>query len=300
MGKHSVLHWLTTQALRGVGGVSGKLSPRYRQRLGRFIGSALRWVSSARYAITLDNIANAFPAMPQQERQGIATGAYANLGITLVELLSIPSLSDSDVRSMIAYGNLHLIEEAYAEGKGLILLSAHYGNWELLAYALPLYTSVPVSVIVQPQRNTSADTLLNSYRSRTGNRLIARHKAAREVIQLLSVGNAVALLADQSATADKDIFVQFFGRLAATYEAPAALSLKFDAPIVMGFAERREDGSYFVDLQRIPHEDLVYNREGIAKLTQRHVAALEEAVRKKPELWVWQHRRWKHSPVQEQ
>lgn len=294
-----MIHWLTTQILRGVGAISGRLSRQCRQSLGRYIGTVLRWVSSSRYAITLENLAQAFPTMPQQERRDIAVGAYANLGITLVELLSFPSLSDSDVRSMIRYRNLHLIEEAYTEGKGLILLSAHYGNWELLAYALPLYTSVPVSVIVQPQRNTSADVLLNSYRSRTGNRLIPRHKAAREIIQLLSVGNAVALLADQSATADKDIFVQFFGRLAATYEAPAALSLKFDTPIVMGFAERCEDGSYSVELQRIPHEDLVYNREGIEKLTQRHVAALESAVQKRPDLWVWQHRRWKHSPVQE-
>lgn len=237
--------------------------------------------------------------MSQQQVQEIAKEAYTNLGITLAELLAFPSFSDDEIRSMIVYDNLHLIEEAYAEGKGIILLSAHYGNWELLAYALPLYTSVPVSVIVQPQRNESADNLLNSYRSRTGNKLIARHKAAREIVKILFDGNAVALLADQSATADKDIFVPFFNRPAATYEAPAALSLKFNVPIIMGFAERGGDGKYVVELQRIAHEDLAYDRAGIEELTRRHVAALETAVRKRPELWVWQHRRWKHSPAQE-
>lgn len=295
-----MINWLTTLILRIVGVVSRNLSQRGRTALGRFLGNVIRWVSSSRYAVTLDNLSHAFPDKTVEWKRATADAAYHNLGITLAELMAFPALTEADIRSMITYKNLDLIEEAGKEGKGVILLSAHYGNWELLAFALPLFTAVPVSVIVKPQQNTYADTLLNTYRTRTGNALISMYRAARDIVRLLSEGKAIALLADQSATADKDIFVPFFGRPAATYEAPAALALRFNAPIVMGFAERQQDGSYIVDLHRIPHEDLAYDSEGITELTRRHVAMLEEAVRKRPDLWVWQHRRWKHRPPVEE
>ncbi len=293
-------NWLITQLLRAAGIISGVLSRQGRARLGRWIGTTLCRISSSRYAITIDNLARAFPAASTTWLHQTAKASYQNLGITLAELLAFPSLSDADIRSMIRYDGLDLIEDASLHGKGLILLSAHYGNWEMLAFALPLFTKVPVTVIVKPQRNEHADILLNSYRQRTGNTLISMYKAARDMVRILSSGGAVALLADQSATADKDVFVPFFGRPAATFEAPAVLALKFNAPIIMGFAERQADGTYYVDLKKVPHEDLEYNREGIVELTKRHVAMLEEAIRRRPELWVWQHRRWKHTPGEQQ
>lgn len=293
-------NWLTVLVLRLFGVISRNVSRRGRTRLGRFLGDVLRRLSSSRYAVTLDNLSQAFPDRPEEWCRTIACASYHNLGITLAELMAFPALTEADIRSAITYRNLHLIEEAGAQGNGIILLSAHYGNWELLAFALPLYTAVPVSVIVKPQQNTYADALLNAYRSQTGNALIPMYRAARDIVRLLSQGKAIALLADQSATADKDIFVPFFGRPAATYEAPAALCLRFNAPVIMGFAERQQDGTYIVDLQRVPHDDLAYDEQGVAELTRRHVAMLEDAVRKRPDMWVWQHRRWKHSPPKEE
>ncbi len=293
-------NWLITQLLRAAGVISRTVSTQGRIRLGRLFGTVLRRIGASRYAITIDNLSRAFPGSSDQWLRQTAEASYHNLGITLAELLALPSFSDADIRSMIRYDGLHLIEDAARQGKGLILLSAHYGNWEMLAFALPLFAAVPVTVIVKPQRNEYADILLNSYRQRTGNTLVSMYKAARDMVRILSSGGAIALLADQSATADKDVFVPFFGRPAATFEAPAVLALKFGAPIIMGFAERQDDGTYYVDLKQVPHEDLKYDREGIVELTRRHVSMLEEAVRRRPELWVWQHRRWKHVPGENQ
>jgi KDO2-lipid IV(A) lauroyltransferase len=285
-----------TAFLKALGLLSQKLNRRKRIALGKIVGNLLKTASSKRFKITLENITAAFPEKTSEWHLDIAFKSYQNLGITLVELLAFPKLSDSDIADYIHYENIGLLKELHSRGRGLILLSGHFGNWELLAYSARLFSKLPISIIVKPQQNESADKLLNQYRTQRGNAVIPMHNAARSIIQKLKSGEAIALLADQSATSDKDIFVDFFGRPAATYEAPAALALRFKTPIVIGFAERGDDGRYFVKLSEIPHDDLENTPEGVRELTQRHVKILEDAVRKRPELWSWQHRRWKHQP----
>ncbi|HYF02293.1 MAG TPA: lysophospholipid acyltransferase family protein [Patescibacteria group bacterium] len=287
---------IITTLLKSVGHLSRSLTISQRGSLGRFMGKVLKSASKKRYRITFNNIAQAFPEKHTQWHQETALKSYENLGITLVELLAFPDLNDEIVAKYIRYDNVELLEELHARGHGLLLLSGHYGNWELLAYSAGLFSRLPISIIVKPQQNRYADELLNRYRTQRGNRVIPMGQAARAIIQALKNGEAVALLADQSATSDKDIFVDFFGRPAATYEAPAALALRFKTPIVIGFAKRQEDGTYRVRLSEIPHEDLQNTPEGIRELTRRHVRALENAIRERPELWSWQHRRWKHQP----
>ncbi|MES2767040.1 MAG: lysophospholipid acyltransferase family protein [Bacteroidota bacterium] len=285
-----------TFLLKALGAVSRKLSINPRTALGRTVGTLLEKASRKRYEITLGNIRAAFPEKNTEWHRDIAFKSYQNLGITLVELLAFPSLSDEDIADYIKYENVGLLKEMHAKGRGLILLSGHYGNWEMLAYSAGLFSKLPVSIIVKPQQNIYADRLLNQYRTQRGNQVIPMHNAARSIIQKLRSGESIALLADQSATGHKDIFVDFFGRPAATYEAPAALALRFKTPIVIGFAERQPDGRYYVKLSEIPHNDLENTPEGIRELTQRHVQILENAIRRRPELWSWQHRRWKHQP----
>lgn len=260
------------------------------------MGTLLRWLSSSRARVTLDNLRRAFPEMSEQERITIQRASYYNLGITFVEILMFPHLTPAETRAMVEFRNLHFIEDEYQHKNGLVLLSGHYGNWELLAFALPLFVDLPISVIVMPQSNNYAEMYLNWYRARTGNQLIPMDKAARTMIECLKTGEAIALLADQAATPETDVFVPFFGHDACTYEAPAVLSLRYNAPIIVGFAERLPDGNYLVELQRIPSEDLKNTREGVRELTNRHVKVLEEYIRKRPELWSWQHKRWKHPP----
>jgi len=177
-----------------------------------------------------------------------------------------------------------------------VLFRSHFGNWELAAYAVGLYTKIPIKVIVKEQQNTIADKILNEYRSKAGNEVVFMNKAARKIIKALLDKECVAILADQRATKDKDVYVDFFGKPASTYEAPAALALKFKSPIIYGFAIRNADGSYTVEVKELRNDDLEDNSEGIKILTQRHVKALEDAIREHPELWTWQHNRWKYRP----
>ena len=285
---------LITVFLLLLGRISSFLSIKARTRYGSFIGFFLKVLSSKRKEITLNNISNAFPDNSQTDNYNILKESYANLGITLAELLAFPYMKEKDFEKYIKYENIELIREHYDRGKGVILISGHFGNWELVAYTAGLFTELPVLIIVKPQKNEHADKILNSYRTSAGNKVVPMNKAARDIVRTIRSGSMIALLADQSATKDRDIFVDFFGRPASTYEAPAELALKYDVPMIAGFAVRQQDGTYKVKLEEIKHDDLAHDKEGIRILTERHVKILENAIRKNPGHWSWQHRRWKY------
>jgi Kdo2-lipid IVA lauroyltransferase/acyltransferase len=260
------------------------------------LGKLMILLSKSRKEVTLDNLRHAFPEKDSAWIEKTCENAYLNLGITFCELFSLYLLSEDQLRSRFKYDNVELINEVYDRGNGVIFLSGHYSNWEYIAYTAGLYTGIPVNIIVKPQRNKVLDDKINQARIRSGNTVINMYKAAREIIVHLRSGHAVALLADQSATVNKDVFVDFFGRPAATYEAPAGLALRFKVPIIMGFSQRNSDGTYQAKLSEITHDDLKYDKEGIKELTRRHVKMLEDEIRQQPDLWVWQHKRWKHTP----
>jgi KDO2-lipid IV(A) lauroyltransferase len=287
-------NYLITGFLLLLGLVSRALGRNARTAYGRILGNAMRKISSKRRSITYQNIRNSFPEKNDEWCEQITIESYQNLGIVLAEMLALPSIDKDGISDYIKYSNIELIPEVYSRGRGLILLSGHYGNWELLAYSAGLFTGIPITIIVKPQRNKEADELLNKYRTRDGNRTISMYKAARGIVRELASRNAIALLADQSATYDRDVFVDFFGRPAATFEAPAALALRFRTPIIMGFAVRQPDNTYRVTLKELKFDDLENSPEGIKELTRRHVAELERAIRQHPGHWAWQHRRWKH------
>ena len=286
---------LITTILRSIAAIANLLNPKARQSLGKLIGRILKQLSSRRYNITKDNIKKALQ-VDDSRADAIALGAYRNLGITLVELTVLDKLSLEELHNYVKYENIELIHEAYNEGNGVILLSGHYGNWEYLAYTAGLFTQLPLTVVVKPQSNKFADKYLNRTRTSGGNKTVSMYNAARTIVKELNQGNIIALLTDQSASRNNDVTTEFFARKVPTYAAPSALSIKFNAPIIVGFANRMSDGSYYVKLSRIDPYEYQNDSDGVEKLTQYHVDILENEIRKHPELWAWQHRRWKHSP----
>lgn len=286
---------IVTFLLLFIGSISKSLSILQRGKFGEFIGDLLRILSKKRQNITFDNISKAYPEMDSQWINNVLVSSYRNLGITLVELLAFESISDSELMKYMKFENIELVNEILSRNKGLILLSGHIGNWEMVAFSIGWFSGNEVNAIVKPQKNIFSDRILNKYRSLRGNKIILSNNSARGVVQALLQKKIVGILADQSATIDKDVFVEFFGRNAATYEAPAALALKLNVPIIMGYPVRQEDYSYKINLYEIDFSDLQNDKNGIIELTKRHVKELENAIRENPGQWSWQHRRWKHS-----
>lgn len=254
--------------------------------------------SKSRRDITFDNLKNAFPNKSDVELDKISRQSYQNLGISIFEFIHFRTWSEDYIKSIIKLKNPELLTEVYNRGKGLIMMTGHYGNWELLAFATGLNTKQTIgkslNVVAKNQRNPFFDRYIIENREKFGNRVLNAGSAAKEMIKLIREKEIVALIVDQSADPSKDVFVDFFGRAAATYEAPATLALKFEIPILVAYAVRKSDNTYEAVFEEIKHDDLKFDKEGMKELTQRHVKHLEKQISQIPEMWSWQHRRWKH------
>jgi KDO2-lipid IV(A) lauroyltransferase len=279
-----------------LGFISKNLSLKNRNLLGKKIGWILRILSRERSEITLKNITDALPEYDSEMHIKIRNESYQNLGITLVELLAFPVLSENDFKNYLKFENIELVKEKIALGNGLIFISGHFGNWELMAYVAGLEFDVPVTLVVKHQSNDVSDKYLHQFRTQGGNKIVHLGNAARTLLQTIKKNEAIALLVDQSADWKKDIFVDFFGKPAVTYEAPAVIALKYRTPIITCFAHRQDDCTYKVVLNELDFSDLQDSRESVIELTKRHVKVLEDNIRANPGLWAWQHKRWKHDP----
>lgn len=287
---------LTTGALLALGAISQRLPWTKRQALGARLGRIMRGISAKRAGITASNIAMAYPELPAARQREILNESYENLGIVLAELLAIPSVSSGELTDHVEIRGFEPIVHRHRNGLPTILLTAHYGNWEYGAMAAGLQLGAPINIVYHPQSNASADRILSGYRSKFGNVLIPMGSAARTMVKLLSNGGTIGVIVDQHGVAEKDPWITFMGRPTPTYEAPAALALRFNAPIYFSCCDRRDDGCYVVEFSEVPMSDLDNSRQGIVELTKRHVRMLEDAIRQRPGQWAWQHRRWRKDP----
>lgn len=288
--------WIETFIVLLIGWISSFLNTYKRVSFGKVLGRTLHFFLKKRRRIAIQNLTFAFPEKSPEWVNEIVRKTFENMGIVFAEFLALKWLDEKKIKDYVRFENIDLILEKFKQGNGVILLSGHYGNWEFLAYSVYVYLNLPVLIVVKPLSNYVLDRVINSNRTQLGNKVVSMYEAAFKVVKTLRSGGIVALLADQSATKDRDIFVDFFGRKAATFDSPAYFALKYNVPIIVGFA-RRENYYYNVKLVEIDHSDLDFNKEGIFELTRRYVKLLEDVIREQPELWLWTHRRWKHLPV---
>ncbi len=288
--------WIETFIVLFIGWISSFLNPYKRVSLGKVLGRTLHFFLKKRRRIAIQNLTFAFPEKSPEWVNETVRKTFENMGIVFAEFLALKWLDEKKIKDYVRFENIDLILEKFKQGNGVILLSGHYGNWEFLAYSVYVYLNLPVLIVVKPLSNYVLDKVINSNRTQLGNKVVSMYEAAFKVVKTLRSGGIVALLADQSATKDRDIYVDFFGRKAATFDSPAYFALKYNVPIIVGFA-RRENYYYNVKLVEIDHSDLDFNKEGIFELTRRYVKLLEDVIREQPELWLWTHRRWKHLPV---
>ncbi|MBS1913815.1 MAG: lysophospholipid acyltransferase family protein [Bacteroidetes bacterium] len=271
-------------------GVVGRMIPFRACRIVARPIALVAWASGVRRSITMRNLAIAFPEVSDVERRRIARRSFVNLVTVFLEMLVLRHMSTAAMARAITIDNLDLLRGI--DSNGALLLSAHFGNWELLALAAGALSGVPFAIVVKEQRDHGQ---LNRMRTSHGNSVIPTSRAARETAALLRRGGLVAMLADQAAADDEPV-VRLFGVPTHTFSAPARLALRFRPRIVTAFAARRENGTYHAVIRELPYDDLEDNPDGIRELAQRYVALLEAQTIAHPEQWAWQHRKWKSSP----
>jgi len=277
-------------------GAARLLPFRIAGRIGASLGALVFHLLGFRKRVTLENLQNAFPELSERNRKAIALGAFKNYGTAVLEMLWASQQSDDALRRTVCLQDRTIADRCIEGGKGVILLSGHFGNWEFLIHGLRLHLGRPMVIIVQRQSNRMIDRLIDNGRRRHGNVTIPMGPSSRDALRSLKEGGILAMLGDQSGPKEA-AFVPFFGRLAATHRGVAAFSLRSGAPILMAFLVRQSDGTYQALFENVDRSGLdEYSDENIVELTRRHVAVLEQHIRRYPDHWLWMHKRWKHTP----
>ena len=275
--------------------MAGARTLSWRASLGA--GAALGELTAAlgvRRKVAVENLARAFPERPAAERAAILRATYRELGRVAVEYLRLAELARAPAGAVVArIGGLEHLERARNAGRGVILLSGHVGNAELLGAVLG--QRHPVDFVVQPLSNPGAERWIAWLRRACGVGSLSTHGGIKRVFTALRAGRWVAMLGDQDARS-RGVFVPFFGRPASTALGPARFALATGAPIIMGFDVRRPDGRHEIELEPPLEAGDPASPDAAERLTALHVARLERWVRERPESWFWLHRRWKTAP----
>ncbi|OPY90345.1 MAG: Lipid A biosynthesis lauroyl acyltransferase [Syntrophus sp. PtaU1.Bin208] len=251
-----------------------------------------------RRLIALDNLHHAFPEKSVDELIKIAKGVYRNFGILLAEFVEIPRLNEKRIDRLLEIQGMENYCQAKAKNRGVIMLTGHYGNWELMAAAFAVYAD-PLTILYRPFDNALIENLVSWVRSSTGNRFISAKRALFAMTRCLREKRTLGLLIDQNWSRKESCFVQFFNRPACTSSGLAYLVLQTGAPVLPTFMTRQEDGRYVLqvgtELEIIDTGDM---DSDIVANTQRYTSVIEEIIRKHPEQWFWIHQRWKTKPHQ--
>ena len=262
------------------------------ERIGTMVGRLVYLVDRPHRRIAERNVAAAFPVRPEAERRRIVRGAFEHFGRLLFELLKFSTLTPDRMLARVEFEGEEWVRQAYAQGRGVLFVTGHFGYWELQAMVHALRLQ-PMAVLARALDNQGLNDLLEQMRTRTGNTVLYRSGTIRRVIRLLHSGQSVGILIDQHIQGRDAIQVDFFDRPAATTSAVAALALRTGAPIVPLFALPLGGGRYRMIYEhpvKLPSPDAV---DPIRELTQRCTDVLEMYVRRHPELWLWMHRRWR-------
>lgn len=247
-----------------------------------------------RKKVVIDNLTHAFPEYDREKINKIAFECYRSFLITVIELLLMKKMSREEIENQVTAPNRELITLKFREGKGVIMLSAHLGNWEFLAASVAAQVNLPHYIVVKSQRNPYVNNWINETRTKWTNFVIPLGVSIRQVYQELKNKNIIAMVADQRGPAE-GIKLDFFGRKTSVYTGPAILSLKTGAPLIYGIAVRQPDYSYQTELIEINLENLPEGEdEKITEITRRQIEYLESMIRLYPEQWLWMHKRWKH------
>jgi KDO2-lipid IV(A) lauroyltransferase len=292
-------HRVEYVVVRMVAGLLAVLPAAVALRVGALLGTLFYLTSWPHRRIGMRNLAIAFPDRPRAAHRRILRHSLQNLGRTAVEVVRLPRLSDEELRRLVVFEDEAWWSEAISRprGTGALVLSGHFGNWELLLYAHGR-RGHPVSMVHRTIANPLVDRWVNGIRARAGTRLIRKARAAAGVLRAMRRGELLVLPFDQNSTRSLGVFAPFFGLQASTNSGIARIALRAGAPVVPVFIVRQgRSGRHVVHVLPILEaeatgdfeHDVVYN-------TERFSRVFEDMVRRYPEQWLWVHRRWKTRP----
>ena len=265
--------------------------------LGRVFSEIAFLLSRRLRGVAEKNLSLALPDLTPSQRRMITKGVFLNLGRLLAEFAQFPKLNRKNIEQVVVYDGYENFAESERRGKGTLYLTAHFGCWELSPFAHAVYGH-PLKFVVRPIDNPFIDRVINSFRTLSGNQIIEKKEALREIVKALRKNEAVGILIDQNVTSESGVFVPFFNTLACTTTSIATIALRTGATVLPGVLiwddKLRKHRLHFEPpVVLIETGDLQVDIEVNTKLFNQ---VLEGLVRKYPDQWLWVHRRWKTRP----
>jgi KDO2-lipid IV(A) lauroyltransferase len=260
--------------------------------LGEAFGYLFYLLDGRRGQIAVDNLRAAFPSRTEDECRAVFRASCGHLGRQLVELFNVEVMSGTEIMRLVEVEGEERVEQARAQGKGVMYYSGHFGYWELLVMDHSLRFT-PMVVVARALDNPMLDRMLERIRTRVGTRVLPRQGAVRGLRRALINRGSVAVMIDQHIQDRSAVNVDFFNRPAATTSAIAALALRTGSPVIPCFALPLPGGRYRMVYEaqiKPPADD---DPDPVFTYTQRCTEVLEIYVRRHPELWLWMHRRWR-------
>ena len=258
-----------------------------------FIARLSYYLSLKHRLIAIHNLMRSFPDRPLKEIIRLAKESYISFTLVAVDFFDIPYLNKDNLHRWISIEGLDNYTEACKEGKGVLIFSAHFGNWEIGNAALAIMTR-PFIFVYRVFDSPLLERGIIGVRASYGNISLSKDKAMRPMIRLLKNGASINLLIDQNVAWYEGVFVDFFGRKACTTPGLALLALHTKAPVLPVFTRRLPDGKYLLEIGKKVEIVSSENREAdILTNTQNFTKIIEDHVRQYPEQWLWFHQRWK-------
>ena len=292
-----VTEWLGYAAIRVLVAALGLLTIETNLWLARFLGRCLwRFYGRGRER-ALENLRASFPDKDRVWIESVGRRSLEQIMMMCVDVLFTPHLVHRDNwRHYSTYKNVERCKWMMQEGKGLLLVSGHYGNFEIMGYLLSLF-GFKIYTVARPLDNRFVDRYIRRIREREGQRIIDK-KGATDLMSLApEQGASLGLIADQDA-GRKGIFVDFFGRKASTFKSIALLAVTQNMPVVVGYSRRVGDRFFFdIGINRIIFpEEWADKDDPLLWITAEYTKAIEQFVREDPSQYWWVHRRWKTRP----
>jgi KDO2-lipid IV(A) lauroyltransferase len=276
------------------------LPPRAGVGAAGFLGRMAFDLLGFRREVTLENIRERLTP-PEDAPADVPDAAdvgrrcYAPFAMSLAEFARLPSITPDYVRRNIEIEGTAYLDAALDGGRGAVLVTGHFGSWELMGCALVMM-GYPITFAVGVQRNPLVQSLMNRLRRDAGIELVEASRVLA-LARTLKSNKFVAMLSDQDAGRD-GIFVDFMGKAASTPQGPARLALLAGSPVITGFITRLGGLRHRIEIEPPIWRGGPLGREAaIARITGDYTRAIEARVRERPDHWLWGHRRWKTGPA---
>ena len=290
-----MLAWFLKSMAKGV----ACLPARWAQALGRGAGWVLAHGMRLRRTYVLEVLARSFPEKTPDEHREIYAAMCRHQALNLVEILRFAGGREEEIRARIEVSGEEVVKQALERGKGVLVLIAHFGNYDLMGLFASRLLGYPVTIITKTLKNQRLNELWWELRQKAGLKTLPSHNAYRACVRALRRNELVGFMLDQNRPSGQGVFVDFFGKPASTTPGLAMMSAQTGAPVVPVFMRRMPDGRHVLEARPVIEPPPDRKEETLRACTAAYTKIIEDEIRRDPAQWMWLHKRWKSRPANE-